>query len=167
MWINRCISSNPHFKQLRKIMEKTELKMKIFELDKEKLDVANLQGKHSRITNVLDENSCRETVKKLGKKLNCDETTTIILIAGLAQNGGTNKASGNSIKYNYLTSSLTAQELQTIATSVKSRAKNRQLARALSSEIAEIALHIEIESDLANQVRYEHLDLSLTEAVDA
>jgi hypothetical protein len=107
-------------------MKKTKLKMKIFELDKEKLDVANLQGKHTRITNVLDENSCRETVKKLEKKLNCDETTAITLVAGLAQSGGTHKTSGNLIKYDYLTSSLTAQELQTIVTFVKSRATNRQ-----------------------------------------
>jgi len=124
-----------------------------------------IDKKKSSITSILNEETCLEIIQKIKdkKKLGSD-TEVLILITGLLQKGGSNRSAGNSIKYEFDGESLTAQELQGIITETQKNATNRQLARTLADEIAEIAVCLGIEGDLANQMRYEIPDITSDEA---
>lgn len=138
---------------------------KKYDIDFSKLDLTfNQDDNASRVTNILDEKSVELVIEKIKKKHECSETEALLLVTGLMQGGGSNKSAGNSTKYTFGELSLSTQELQGIITSIVPRATNRQLARALSSEIADLAIHLNIEGDLANQMRYDYPDLNATEA---
>jgi len=123
------------------------------------------KNKKPTISSTLTEEICLKIIKEVENKKNLNsETETLILITGLLQRGGSNKSAGNSITYEFEGKTLTAQELQGIIKSIQKNATNRQLSRSLANEIAEIALSLGIEGDLANQMRYEVPDLTLEEA---
>merc|ERR1712224_774217 len=129
----------------KEMIKNTKIKMNIFEIDNNKIsDLKNKNSKNLRVTNVLDV----ETVKNI-----------------VLQRGGTNKGAGNATAYTIGDFNMTAQSLQSVVTSVKKGATNRQLARALSNEIAQIALSLDIEGDLSNQMRYTYPDITSAEAV--
>jgi hypothetical protein len=118
-----------------------------------------------RTTSALNDETALKVVETIEKKKDCSTTVALLLVAGVVQRGGTNKSAGTSTNFEFNGKTLNAQELQNIVTSLSNKGTNRQLARALSNEIAEVALAANIEGDLANQMRYDHPDLTTTEAV--
>jgi len=148
------------------MIKNTKIKMNIFEIDNNKIsDLKNKNSKNLRVTNVLDVETVKNIVLKIQTNLKCEETDALVLITGVLQRGGTNKGAGNATAYTIGDFNMTAQSLQSVVTSVKKGATNRQLARALSNEIAQIALSLDIEGDLSNQMRYTYPDITSAEAV--
>lgn len=120
----------------------------------------------ARVTSEITETTVDKILESIMEKKNISETLTIALIAGLTQNGGTNKGAGNSAKFTIKNQTLTAQELGNyIKKANGGEGTVRQLARAMADEIVEISLIMGIEGDLANQMRYDYPDLTLEEAV--
>lgn len=145
-------------------MRKTEINLKR-NIDFNIVDQNSSKLSNIRVTNILDERTTDVIIEEIMEKKNCAETEALMLLSGLLQKGGTNKSAGNSTKFIIGDMSLTAQELQNILNEKKRGATNRQLARALADEIAEISLVLNIEGDLSNQMRYDFPELTLTEAV--
>jgi hypothetical protein len=140
-----------------------ENKFNIVLSELENKDLKNKQN--LRTTSSLNEEVTAMVVDAIEKKKACTTTKAILLIAGVVQRGGTNKSARSNTSFSYEGLTLNAQELQSIVTSISSKGTNRQLARSLSNEIAHISLAMNIEGDLANQMRYDHPDLTTTEAV--
>lgn len=120
---------------------------------------------NSRTINQLTEEACDAIIEKIIEKNNCTAEQAFIAITTILQQGGTNKGAGNNSKYSSNAITLTAQDLQNIINTVAKNATNRQFARTMADDIAQIALHAGIEGDLANQMRFEYPDLTSTEAV--
>jgi sulfatase maturation enzyme AslB (radical SAM superfamily) len=118
-----------------------------------------------KVTNVLSESICDEILDKLKKKYQFDDAEVYIAITIILQRGGTNKNGGNTVKVTLHNKNLTAQDLQNTINNIKKNATNRQFARTLANEIAQVALQLNIEGDLANQMRFEFPDLTQEEAV--
>ena len=118
-----------------------------------------------KITNVLSESICDEILDKLKKKYQFDDAEVYVAITVILQRSGTNKGAGNTAKVTLRDKNLTAQDLQNTINVIKKNATNRQFARALANEIAQVALQLNIEGDLANQMRFEFPDLTQEEAV--
>lgn len=118
-----------------------------------------------KITNVLSESTCDEILDKLKKKYQFDDAEVYVAITVVLQRGGTNKGAGNTAKVTLRDKSLTAQDLQNTINVTKKNATNRQFARALANEIVQVALQLNIEGDLANQMRFEFPDLTQEEAI--
>lgn len=118
-----------------------------------------------KITNVLSESICDEILDKLKKKYQFDDAEVYVAITVVLQRGGTNKSAGNTAKVTLRDKSLTAQDLQNTINVIKKNATNRQFARTLANEIAQVALQLNIEGDLANQMRFEFPDLTQEEAI--
>lgn len=137
----------------------------MFDINFEKLSKLDINASELRSNNVIDEESLKKIILKLQECKNCDETEALALISGLMQKGGSNKNATNLTRFEFGGHILSAQELQSLVTSIKPRATNRQLARSLATEIAEIAEVLGIEGDLANQMRYEFPDLRSHHAV--
>lgn len=92
-----------------------------------------------------------------------DENVTMILMAGVLQLGGSNQKSGNAVSYHLGEYSLSSQQLNNFIKKITKNGTNRQLARALADEIAEIAIALNIPGDLHNQMLLEFPNLSETE----
>jgi hypothetical protein len=139
---------------------------KKFEIQFSEIETVNLQNEQNlRTTSSLSNEAAAEVVSAIVKKKDCTETIALLLITGVVQKGGTNKSAGSNTSFTCGDLSLNAQELQNIVSSVSKKGTNRQLARTLCNEIAQVALAANVEGDLANQMRYDHPDLSTTEAI--
>jgi len=151
------------------LFRKTDLylaKKVVFDLEAITNNVVLDENKNNlRITNVLSESICDEILEKLKEKYGFEDAEVFVAITVVLQQGGTNKAARNNIKFTLNNKSLTAQDLQNTINVVKKNATNRQFARALANEIAQVALQLNIEGDLANQMRFEFPDLTQEEAV--
>ena len=117
------------------------------------------------IFGALPDHIVEKIIEKIKEKKKVSETVAIVLIAGLMQNGGTNKNAGQTTQFSVGDFSLAAQDLQNILKAIDPKATSRQLARSLAPQIAEVALNLGLEGDLANQMKYDHPDLTLEEAV--
>jgi len=138
----------------------------VFDLEAITNNVSLNENKNDfRITNVLSESICDEILEKLKKNYGFDDAEVFVAITIVLQRGGTNKTAGHTAKFTLNNKSLTAQDLQKTIKIVKKNATNRQFARALANEIAQVALQFDIEGDLANQMRFEFPDLTQEEAV--
>jgi len=94
-----------------------------------------------------------------------DQTTLLILITILLQGGGSNKNAGNSVNANYEGYTLTSKQLLEIIQQFKKKGTIRQYARGIANEIQKVASILEIEGDLAHQMRLDYPDLSIEDAV--
>ena len=94
-----------------------------------------------------------------------DSNITLILISGVLQIGGSNQKSGNAVSYNLGEYSLSSQQLNNFIKKVIKNGTNRQLARTIADEIAEIALTLNIPGDLHTQMLLESPNLSDIEKV--
>lgn len=129
------------------------------------------QNVTTRVTNAISDDVIDKVCEDIKKKLKIEslsekesDLTVIILLTGLLQNGGTNRIIGNGIRYSYNQHSLDAKTLNDI---IKKHQKNgtiRQLARSLANDIAEVAITLNIEGDLANQMRMDYPDLTDVDA---
>jgi replicative DNA helicase len=137
----------------------------VFDLEKIKSVSLDERKNDLRITNVLSENICDEILEKLKEKYGFEDAEVFVVITVILQRGGTNKSATNNAKITLNGKSLTAQDLQNTIKIVKKNATNRQFARALANKIAQVALKLNIEGDLANQMRFEFPDLTQEEAV--
>lgn len=134
--------------------------------DLEKISIIlNSNVTNTRVINLLTDEVCNQIIDKITEKYNLTIDQTFIVLTGLLQRGGTNKGAGSNTKFSLNTINFSAQDLQNIINSVSKNSTNRQFARAMSNEIADVALILGIEGDLANQMRFEYPDLTLTEAV--
>lgn len=154
-------------KKLKKmIVKRSVYLLKEYRIDLSEIESVNLQEEYEvRTISSLSDKAASDVVELVIKKKKCTETMALLLITGLLQKGGTNKSAGSNTSFSCGNYSLNAQELQNIVLSVNNKATNRKLARTLCNEIAQIALAVNIEGDLANQMRYDHPDLTTTEAV--
>lgn len=126
-------------------------------------NVKNIPG-NIRVTSEIAEEAVDQIIQSISTKKGISETVTVALIAGLAQNGGTNKGAGNSAKFTFGENTLTAQELTNHIKKVQENGTVRQLARAMADDIQEVAMTLKVEGDLANQMRYDYPDLTEEEA---
>ena len=94
-----------------------------------------------------------------------DNNITLILVAGVLQLGGSNQKSGNAVSYNLGEYSLSSQQLNNFIKKIVKNGTNRQLARTIADEIAEIALAINIPGDLHTQMLLEYPNSSDIEKV--
>lgn len=117
-----------------------------------------------KITNVLSESICDKILEKIKENYGFEDAEVFVAITVVLQRGGTNKGAENIAKFTLNNKSLTAKDLQKTINVVKKNATNRQFARALANEIAQVALRLNIEGDLANQMRFDFPDLTQEEA---
>lgn len=110
---------------------------------------------------ILSKEKCFMVIENTRKRKELpDKETAMALITGLVQNGGSNKSAGNT-SYERGNKILNSNELQQIITDVEKNATIRQFARTMANDIAEFAIIMEEEGDLAKQMRINHSDLSL------
>lgn len=117
-----------------------------------------------KMTNILSEETCDDILVKIQEKYGFDDREIFVAITVILQRGGTNKSAANEARYVANERNFTAQDLQKIISIVKKNATNRQFARAMANEIAQVAIQLNIEGDLANQMRFEYPDLDSAEA---
>jgi hypothetical protein len=146
-------------------MKKTNIILKKLVLNISELDHVKDTPGNIRITSEMSEDAAFQIVNNISEKKGTSVTVTVALIAGLAQNGGTNKGAGSSAKFSFEEKTLTAQELTTQIRKVQENGTIRQLARTMADDIAAVSTKLGIEGDLANQMRYDYPDLSHEEAV--
>lgn len=118
-----------------------------------------------RVTSEITSEVADQIIKNIAEKKGISDTVAMALIAGLVQNGGTNKGAGNSAKFTLGEYTLTAQELGNFIKKLNEGGTVRQLARAMADEIADISIEMGFEGDLANQMRYDYPDITKDEAV--
>jgi len=94
-----------------------------------------------------------------------DQTTLLILITILLQGGGSNKNAGNSVNAIYEGHTLTSKQLLEIIQQFKKKGTIRQYARGIADEIQTVASILEIEGDLAHQMKLDYPDLSIEDSV--
>lgn len=128
------------------------------------LDNLKKTPNNARVTSEVSEKTVEKVINAIIDKKGVSETLAITLITGLVQNGGTNKGAGNSAKYTIDDQTLSAQELSNYIKKEQANGTIRQFARAIADEIAEVSLTLDIEGDLANQMRYDHPDITPEEA---
>jgi hypothetical protein len=88
-----------------------------------------------------------------------------ILVTGLLQGGGSNLKAGNAVSFSIEEKSLTSHELNKYITQQKKGITIRQFARAISDNVADIALILNLPGDLHRQMKLEYPDLSDSDAV--
>jgi hypothetical protein len=126
-----------------------------FDLNKVNVDNLNIQGK--TLGNMTTE-TCEKIILEVKKKLEIQNEKpeelefTMILITGLCQSGGTNRNAGGNVSFSVNDKKLTALEFQKIC-EYKGNGTARQFARTMANEIKEFATILELEGDLAKQMR--------------
>lgn len=138
-------------------------------------------NKVTELYNANEASSSRRNVKDLNKfsteivekiienviiNLRIDESETAwILITAVLQLGGSNQKAGNLISFTVNQHTLTAQQLNKIIRKTIKNGTNRQLARSIANEVAQIAISLNIPGDLHSQMSLEYPNLSDTEKV--
>lgn len=89
----------------------------------------------------------------------------LVLVTGLAQVGGSNSNANVNAKFTHNGVTITAMELKNSIKKITKNGTIRQLCRALADEIAEIAMAMKLEGDLARTMRQEHSEITPEEAI--
>ena len=137
-------------------------------VDMEKLKKIDkdLLKKTTRLESILDPETIKKINKKLSENLKIEEPINLsVLITILLQGGGSNKNAGNSISAKFENYTLTSKQLLEVIKQFKKNGTIRQYARGVANQVHEVADSLELEGDLAQQMRLEHPDLSLKDAV--
>lgn len=140
----------------------------MIQIDLEKLNKVDKKiiKKKTQLESILSIEILEEINLKLLEILKIeDQTTLFILITILLQGGGSNKNAGNSVNVNYEGYTLTSKQLLEIIQQFKKKGTIRQYARGIANEIQKVASILEIEGDLAHQMRLDYPDLSIEDAV--
>jgi hypothetical protein len=123
-----------------------------------------LKKSYSKNLNKFTQKEVEQILDLITEKLTItDNNITLILVAGVLQLGGSNQKSGNAVTYNLGEYSLSSQQLNNFIKKIVKNGTNRQLARTIADEIAEIALAINIPGDLHTQMLLEYPNISDTE----
>lgn len=148
-------------------MKKTELLLMNtkFDLNNIKKIASDSNQKNIITTNLLSDEIVDEIMEKItvGKKI--DNDIAWILVTGVLQRGGTNQSAVNVVTFNFNDNSLSAKELLKYIKEVQANATVRQFARSVANDIVDIAMALNIPGDLHSQMRFEHPNLSDSEAV--
>lgn len=117
-------------------------------------------------SNVLSKTVCYKIVEKVAEAIGApDSEIALVLIAGLAQIGGANKSALGTAVFHAEGYSLTAKTLLNVIATISRGSTIRQLCRGLSEEIITIARELELEGDLAVQMKLTYPTLTLEETV--
>lgn len=131
-----------------------------------KIDVNKIKVK-DRTMGELPKETCYTITNNLAKKKKISYELAFALITGLAQNGGTN-IKGSSIRFELGNNSLSTNELMDVIVNTMEKNKKctiRQFCRTMANDIADIALIMNIEGDLAKKMRKEIPNISEEEAI--
>lgn len=113
----------------------------------------NYKKSNSKNLNKFTQKEVEQILDLIAEKLTItDNNLTLILIAGVLLLGGSNHKSGNAVSYNLGEYSLSPQQLNNFIKKVVNNGTNRQLARTIADEIAEIVLALNIPGDLHTQM---------------
>lgn len=130
-------------------------------------DLKNHENNNSSdSTKKLNKDIVEKIITEITEKFTITENEiTWILITGLLQRGGSNLKAGSTTKFTVGKYSLSSKQLNdTIKKHIKN-GTNRQMARIIAEEIAEIALKLNIFGDLHNQMLLEHPNMTDQEKV--
>lgn len=115
----------------------------------------------TQTTNTFSETTINKIIEEITTNLTLPEIELAwILIAGVLQRGGSNLKAGNAVSYTIGTYTLSSQQLNKIIRKFVKNGTNRQLARTIANEIADIALTLNIPGDLHSQMLIEHPKMS-------
>jgi len=111
-----------------------------------------------------------DIVRKVASHLGLNGPTgneeAMAIISGICQIGGTNRNAGPNVQFRYGDKVLNATDFQRICREVVGpKATARQFARAMKSHIQKFAQILEVEGDLARQMRLDFPSLSLEDAI--
>lgn len=124
----------------------------------------NTKKNTSKSLNKFTKEEVTKIINLITENLNItDENITMILITGVMQLGGSNQKASNAVSYHLGAYNLSSQQLNNFIKKVIKNGTNRQLARTLADEIAQIAIALDIPGDLHNQMLLEFPNLSETE----
>lgn len=130
-----------------------------------KLEQKNLKN-NMKVESKLSEKQCEHINNFLLDDLGIeDQTDLAILITLLLQKGGSNKNAVNTVSVEYKKHTLQATKLLEAIKKFKTNGTVRQYARAMADIVATVALELEIEGDLANQIRLQKPEITTEEAV--
>jgi len=128
-------------------------------------DIKDISQDKGRTTGQISEQLCKKIVAEVNRvKELGSENKAMVLIAGLMQSGGSNRGAGNSISYSLFNVTLNASEFGRLCKDVGGGTP-RQFCRTMGTEIARAASLIQEEGDLARQMKIDHPNLSLDEAI--
>lgn len=142
-------------------MEKYQIDFeKIKALPKKKIE------QQQRRSGMLSKEICWEIIETTKKKKNIpDNETTLAIITGLVQNGGSNKNAGLNTTYEINGINLNSNEFNNIINQIQKGTTIRQFCRTMADEIAMVALAIEENGDLTKQMILDHPELTLEDAI--
>jgi hypothetical protein len=126
----------------------------------------NTEKGNLKNVNKFTKDEVKKIIDLITKNLSItDNNITMTLITGVLQLGGSNKKTGNAVSYNLGEYSLSARQLNNFIKKIIKNGTNRQLARTLADEIAEIAIVLNIPGDLHSQMLLEFPNLTETEKI--
>jgi hypothetical protein len=148
---------------------KIEIDRELLEAEKQKLMKKEVS---TTIVNTLPEEVLEKIFNDIKEKIRLSDTLVeaqktlivMILITGLVQGGGTNKVTAQGMNFVYGEYTLNSKYLLDLINKYRKNSTIRQLARSLADEIAEIAINLDMEGDLANQMRMDHPEITPEQA---
>lgn len=133
--------------------------------EKKIASIASSNKSKEDIKGSINRTKCFKIVEKVKVKKGLpDLESAMTLITGLCQKGGSNKNAGNTI-YERNGKSLSSSELHIIIEEIEKKGTIRQFARTMANDIANFAIIMEEEGDLAKQIKLQHPNLSNEELV--
>ena len=136
-----------------------------YDLNKIQQIATNIKKNHKTSAKIT-EKIADKIIEEIKNKLKTEsKEEALVLITGILQKGGSNKNAINIVKFEYNNKTLTAQELQQAIHKIQKNTTIRQFAKTIADDIAKIALLLEMEGDLSNQIKYEYPNLPLEEMV--
>lgn len=128
--------------------------------------IAILSKKHYWKNISLNKIIVHKIIEETRKKINAkSREEALIIIAGLMQKGGSNKNAVKRIHFTYINLTLSAREFEVILSKIVKDVTPWQFAWFIANDLAKVALILEIEGDLSNQIKYEYPSLPLKDLV--
>lgn len=125
-----------------------------FDMDEFAKEVAEvIDSKEPKATGFMTEEDCEKVLQEIAKEKKINVNKAMGLVAGLMQNGGSNRTAGTLISYQLGGVSLNAQKFGSLLNKVKKGTTPRQFCRAMRDMIYECASVMGEEGDFARQMR--------------
>lgn len=119
-------------------------------------------GKSNKNSGMLDEAKALNIIQNIAKSKNLEIVQVMVLVAGLAQHGASNKNVGT-LTYTVDEKTLTNGEVNKAIANVDKNATPRQFYRSIRTDIQKIAEAFNEPGDLAKLMLQEHPNLTITE----
>lgn len=128
--------------------------------------IAFISKKHYWKTVLLNKVIVNKIIEETRRKVKMkSKEETLLLIVGILQKGGSNKNALHWISFTYKNTTLSAKEFDLVLSKITKNTTVWQFAWFIANDIAKIALLLEMEGDLSNQIKYEYPTLSIKELV--